>query len=474
MSRINTNIQSLIAARVLNKQNEAVNLSLQRLSTGYRINTGKDDPAGLIASEMLRSAKASINAAIENARRADNLVAVAEGGLQEVSALLLDLEDLVVRTANEAGLSEEEVEANQLEIDGILDTINRIASSTEFQGKKLLNGELDYTLSGVATSAISDVQITGARLPAGTTRTVTVEVTTAAETAQLTYTLATGSGLSESVTIQVQGNYGLEVFSFASGASLSTIATAVTASKELTGVSAVASGANLYFNSVDYGSDAFVSVEAVSGTFSVTGGDSDTTDHGVDVEATINGVAAITDGLEASVRSTALSAELVLSSDFATQTSNSTSFTITGGGATFMLAPEVGTAGMAGIGIGSVSTASLGNASVGYLSSLGSGQTNQLSSENYATAQRIIRAANKQISSLRGRLGSFQANTLASTVNSLEIAYENTAAAESAIRDTDFATETANLARNQILVAAATSTLQLANAAPQNVLALLG
>ena len=153
MTRINTNVPSLVAARILTRNNESLNTALERLSTGLRINRGKDDPAGLIASETLRSEITAIGAAIDNARRADNVVSVAEGALQEVNALLIELESLVDHTANEAGLGDEEVSANQLQIDSILDTINRIATSTEFQGKKLLNGTLDYTTSGVTTGA---------------------------------------------------------------------------------------------------------------------------------------------------------------------------------------------------------------------------------------------------------------------------------------------------------------------------------
>ena len=117
MSRINHNIPSILAQRVLGMQNNALNKSLERLSTGLRINRGADDPAGLIASENLRSEKAAINAAITNAQRAEQVVNVAEGGLQEVSNLLVELQSLVSSTANEAGVSEEERVANQLQID---------------------------------------------------------------------------------------------------------------------------------------------------------------------------------------------------------------------------------------------------------------------------------------------------------------------------------------------------------------------
>src|SRR5580765_1021809 len=119
MTRINTNVQSLIAQRVLGQNNKALNQSLERLSTGLRINRGKDDPAGLIASENLRAEKSAIGAAIGNADRADQVANIAEGGLQEVSNLLTDLQGLITTTANNAGLSSSEKEANQLQIDSI-------------------------------------------------------------------------------------------------------------------------------------------------------------------------------------------------------------------------------------------------------------------------------------------------------------------------------------------------------------------
>lgn len=480
MSRINTNIPSLIAARILGRQNEAVNQSLVRLSTGLRINRGKDDPAGLIASEMLRSEKRAISAAISNAREADNLVSVAESGLEEVAAQLLELEDLVDRSANEAGLSSEEVEANQLQIDSILSTINRISNSTQFKGQKLLNGRLDYTLSGVATSAIADIAVAGARLPEGGYRTVVVEVTTSAQYGQLRY-IGDGLSASNDLTIQVAGNYGVELFTFAASTHVSAMAVAINQASEMTGVSATTNGSNsaMYFNSVGYGSEAFVTVTTVnSGTddFVVYEGDTlnaSTSDAGQNAELLVSGQSATTSGLKASVRSATLSLDLTLTAAFAQQTTASKTFYVTGGGADFSLSPEVNLAGKESLGIGSMSTGSLGNNTQGFLSSLGSGQSNSLSSKTFATGQRIIRAAVKEVSSLRGRLGSFVKYTLQSTIRALQVTYENTTAAESAIRDTDFATETAALTRAQILVQSSSSALQLANAAPQNVLALL-
>ena len=148
MSRINTNVQSLIAQRVLGQNNKGLGTSLERLSTGLRINRGKDDPAGLIASESLRSEIKSINMAIGNSERADQVVNIAEGGLQEVSGLLTELQGLLTGTASKAGLSNSEKKANQLQIDSILQTIDRIAGATSFQGIKL-SGSVDDALTGV-------------------------------------------------------------------------------------------------------------------------------------------------------------------------------------------------------------------------------------------------------------------------------------------------------------------------------------
>src|SRR5450432_1783131 len=120
MSRINTNVSSLIAQRSLATNNASLNQSLQRLSTGLKINSGADNPAGLIASENLKSEQAGITQAIDNAGRASNIIGTAEGGLSEVSSLLTQLQGLVSQAANSGGLSTEEVNANQLQVDSVL------------------------------------------------------------------------------------------------------------------------------------------------------------------------------------------------------------------------------------------------------------------------------------------------------------------------------------------------------------------
>ena len=145
MSRINTNITSLRAINSLDATNADMYVRLGRLSTGLRINAAKDDPAGLIASETLRSEMASIDQAINNSERAGSVISTAEGALNEVSALLLDIKSLITNSANEGGIAPEEIEANQLQVDSAIASINRIANSTAFEGVKLLNGSLDFT-----------------------------------------------------------------------------------------------------------------------------------------------------------------------------------------------------------------------------------------------------------------------------------------------------------------------------------------
>src|SRR5262245_4294238 len=342
MSRINTNVSSLIAQRVLTRNNKDLNLSLERLSTGLSINKGADNPAGLIASENLRAEKAGIAQAIDNAGRASNIIGTAEGGLSEVSSLLTEIQSLVSQAANSGGLSKEEIAANQLQVDSILATINRIAQATAFQGTKLLNGNYDYTTSGVTSTSFDNVRINAARVPDGGTVNVVVQVTASAQTGQITYT---GGALADNVTIEVAGNTGTEQLSFSSGTTVSAIATAINAVTTATGVSATVSGADLVVNSTNYGSDQFVSLKTVAGTFAPSANK----DLGQDASVTINGAEAQANGLAVSFRNSNLDIEFDVDSSF--NLPGTDNFTITGGGATFSLGSKVTETDKASIGI---------------------------------------------------------------------------------------------------------------------------
>ena len=471
-SVINTNVGSLIAQHSLQRNNTNLNKSLQRLSTGLKINTGADDPAGLIASEALKAEQTGISSAIDNANRATNIIGTAEGGLTEVSNLLNQLQGLVNQSANTGALSADEISANQLQVDSILNTVNRIANSTSFQGKKLLDGSLAYTLSGAGTSAFAAISINAANLPGNKPEVVVVQVLNSATLGKVSYTGAGGSAVigASAVTLQIAGTAGAQQLSFAGSTKLSAVAAAINNITGETGVTASAAGTSLTFKSQEYGSTQFVSIASVSGTFSVTGGSSGKA-FGSDAQVNVNGAAATVDGINVIYRDNNLDAAFKLSAGL--NAGQNKSFGITGGGATFALGSEVKDTLKTSIGVQSVSTGGLGDSTTGFLSSLATGGANQLSSKSLTTAQRILSESINQVSSLRGRLGAFQKYTLGSTINSLGVAFENITAANSSIADTNFAAETANLTRYQILSQASTTVLSQANSAPQSVLSLL-
>ncbi len=189
MTRINTNVSSLVAQNRLNKTNSDLQTSLTRLSTGLRINSGKDDPAGLIASEALRSDITSLNKAISNTNRASQIIATADSALGQVSSLLNDVRGLVVEAANRGALSDDEIAANQLQVDSSLEAINRIAQTTTFQGRRLLDGSLDFvTKAGTGFDSIKELQIDQANLGAVGQIAVDVKVTSAATRASISTT----------------------------------------------------------------------------------------------------------------------------------------------------------------------------------------------------------------------------------------------------------------------------------------------
>lgn len=466
MSRINNNIAALSAQTSLSRNQNDLNTRLQRLSTGLRINAGKDDPAGLIASESLRSEIAGITQAVSNSARASNVVNTAEGALNEVSALLLQVQSLTNQAANTGALSPDEIQANQLQVDTILNSINRIANTTQFNGVKLLNGSLDYSTANITGSDIANANVYAAKLPDNGSVNVAIQVVASAQTGVLTYA-ASGIGAAPT-TISIGGLLGTQQISFAASAHNSAIVAAVNQYKSSTGVSASLSGSALRLDSTSFGSKQFVQVKTISGTFF------NGKDNGRDAQVNINGTLASVDGLKASVRTADLDISIDLTSAFGTQTATTTSFQITGGGAKFQLGSSVNAQSQVSLGLQSVSSDSLGNNVTGFLSSLSSSGASSLISGNTTQAQLIINDAVKQVSTLRGRLGAFQKDIVDTNVNSLNVALENVTASESQIRDADFASETANLTRAQILVQANTSILSQANSAPQSVLSLLG
>jgi flagellin len=492
MARINSNIPSLIAQANLARSSSDLALRLQRLSTGLRINRGADDPAGLIVSERLRSEIQGMGQAIANSERAGSVIATTEGYLNEVADLLNSIKGLIVEAASTGGVSREEIEANQLQIDSAIESITRISNTASFAGLQLLNGSLEYLTSGVPASAIVGVNIFGAQFGTNSTIPVQVEVVSSAQTASLFLsgnTAGSPGALLSSVTIEIVGNLGVQTITFVSGTTLSAVVSAVNILKDSTGVSAALVNpadqtSGLTFGSIGYGSDQFVSVRRIGsggaffGVFTERNGLEVQRDEGRDVTAIINGALASGRGLEVELNTPALSLEVLLSEAFAQTTNVQQTFNISGGGATFQLGPSINATQQIGFGVRSVAASRLGGVVLlgvrHYLDSIKSGGSNSLVSGKAGNASRIIDAAIGEVSVLRGRLGAFELNTLQTNMRSLQVGLENITASESQIRDADFAAETAALTRAQILIQAGTSVLATANLSSQNVLALLG
>lgn len=514
MSRINSNIPSLIAQSTMTRTSKELQLRLERLSTGLRINRGADDPAGLIVSERLRSDINGVNQGIKNSDRASSVIATTEGSLAEVNGLLNSIKALIVESANTGANSKAEREANQLQIDSAIDSITRISNTASFGGLKLLNGSLDYQLSGVRSSAITNAHINNAQFIDRDNLQVQIDVVASAQTGALFYNGGTGR-LPSGMTLQVTGTRGVETITLPSGQTLASLVAAVNNVTQLTGVKAktFADGVNssIVFESMDYGSDAFVSVQRLGGpsnndpfqlykfdnngpkvataswswsslttSGSLIKGQRDT---GQDVSALVNGNLASGDGLKISVNSSSLGMDVVLNEDYATRPSATIAdFNITGGGTIFQLGQDVNALQQSTLGIQSMAASNLGatlsDGLIYTLASLKSGGDNSIAESvkkgDFSVSSNVLDASVDQVSILRGRLGAFEKNVLQTNVRSLQASFENLSASVSQIRDADFAFETSQLTRAQILSSAGTSVLSLANQQSQQVLQLLG
>ncbi len=237
MTRINTNVSSLRGLRNLNKANEQLNTSLTRLSTGLKINSGKDNPAGLIASETLRSQISAIEQSINNSNRANNVIATADAALGEVNNLLNQVRGLVQESLNSGALSQSEIEANQMQIDAALSAINRISANTSFAGDKLIDGSKAFVtkMTNADSSKLSDFQINEAVFTGSPTIEIEASITKQAEKAELRY----GSGnMTGSATIELSGSLGSQVLFLGAASTAADIKNAVNSSSDVTGVKA--------------------------------------------------------------------------------------------------------------------------------------------------------------------------------------------------------------------------------------------
>ncbi|MDR2345035.1 MAG: flagellin, partial [Planctomycetaceae bacterium] len=240
-----SNPTSLSAQFNLVKNMGALATTLERLSTGLRINSGKDDPAGLIASETLKSEITATSKAITNTQRAISMISTADSALGQVGSLLNDIKGLVVEASSAGTMSADMIAANQMQINAAIDAIDRIAKQTTYNGQKILDGSMDFRTSSTAEVSdpnnigISNLKITNANFGTRQKIDVNVEVQQEAVRARLLYY---GSGVSSATSFDVTGSGGTQSFNFGAGVSISDIAKEVNSYSDSTGVTAYVEG----------------------------------------------------------------------------------------------------------------------------------------------------------------------------------------------------------------------------------------
>ena len=514
--RINNNISALNGHRNLVKNDEAVSKSLERLSSGLRINRASDDAAGLIISEQMRAQVTGLNQAIANSEQAVTLVQTAEGALDEVSNLLNKARSLSIHAANDGLNDQSQLVADQTEMDNLLDSINRIAANTQFGTKKLLDGSLS---SGTSNNpGISSVVLGGDYTSAITAGTAakgyhTLQITQVATQASIDVSmsnsadiwtggdLATASGTEVAQKAFTMSINGAQV-AIASGTSKNQFLQQVNAIGAKVGFTAFVTGAdsgstngNLTLKALAYGSFAAFDVQFVSGATGASTLATANSVPGLDEAASLyiysgaNGVGGTaTSGATQVITFTASGnglrlvsaggSSLVLGAPLGVNTGAGGSsgwyygaINGTTGGATFQIGANVNqnaTVQLSGVGANQIGVGASGTYSSLYQlkgSAFISGQAQE--------ALKVIDKAIDDVTTTRGQLGAFQSATLETTLNSLRVTQENLTTAESTIRDVDFAEESSNFTKNNILVQSATAMLAQANQLPQQVLKLL-
>lgn len=273
--RINTNISALSALRLLqiNDSNQA--RSLERLATGLRINRASDDPSGLVISETLRAQITALEQAVENSQNSSNLISTADAALQEVSDLLVDIQDSIVFAQNTGGSTPDQIAAEQSAVDQALAALDRIASTTRFGDRNLLNGTVDFVLSGPRSDNLHDLKVRSVAFnPGETARTLSLRVNRVPLRAELQFN--TISSIAAGTILRITGPRGTEDIALGA-ATTSTAANNLTnAINQVAGFTGVfasspnAGGSQVNVNlfSEEFGVAQSVRIELVTGTIS--------------------------------------------------------------------------------------------------------------------------------------------------------------------------------------------------------------
>jgi flagellin len=493
---INTNVPSLTAQRNLNTSQNDLATSLQRLSSGLRINSAKDDAAGLAISERFTSQIRGLNQAIRNANDGVSLAQTAEGALGETTNALQRIRELALQSANSTNSASDRAALNA-EVNQLKQEIDRIASTTEFNGLKLLDGTFTaqtFQVGANANQTIS-VSIAGASGADLANNTVTAANTNAGQGTASTTAAAAALPANNTIGAQnvtVSGTLGSDTIAVAEGDSAFTIAAAISASEASTGVTADASTTATLGTLSANGT---VTLTLGSGSASQTVSAAVTTTDLSALSTEINNVAGTT-GITAEVSGGTLTLTQADGKDINIEnfTSSTAATTIVVGSTSLTTDPQTLTTGTTDSTIvsGSIEfnssrsfsvSSDVAAATAGSILDVAAdtavGSTQELvssiditSAESSQTALQIVDSALATVSGIRADLGAIQ-NRFTTTISNLSTTSENLSAARSRIRDADFAAETAELTRNQILQQAGISVLSQANALPQNVLALL-
>jgi flagellin len=451
--RINHNISALNAYRQLTINNSSMQKSLEKLSSGFRINRAGDDAAGLAISEKMRGQIRGLEMASKNAQDGISLIQTAEGALNETHSILQRMRELAVQASNDTNTATDRSEI-QKEINQLLDEIDRIASSTEFNTKKLLNGAIGLK--------VGDGNIVGNANSTANTKqgTYTIDATNAT----LASYASTGTATGATASATVVGGGILTV----NGVDIAVAATDTyqdLADKINASVSGVVAdfggtGSTFRIRTIDVGAAASLTVKEGSDIIAGVDYTTATTFNGTNA----SGLTATNFGTGASLIYSGNNVTVVGGdADGLTFTlrSNTADTTITvNGSVSFHIGANENQA-MA-VTINAMDSTSLGIKNIDVTTTTGA-----------EAAITNINNAIENVSTERSKLGAYQ-NRLEHTINNLGTASENLTAAESRIRDVDMAKEMMEFTKQNILNQAATAMLAQANMMPQSVLKLLG
>ncbi|MDP7034750.1 MAG: flagellin [Planctomycetota bacterium] len=477
--RIHSSAQDLTPLHALRQTGSSLQNSITKLSSGLRINRAADDPSGLVISEQLRAQASGMAQAIENNQTTSNLIRTGESALQEISDLLIRIQDSILSAE---GQSDKMLEAEQRQIDSSLEAIDRIARSTRFGDRHLFNGESSFhygTFGPFTKVNVRRAHITGSRLRYFGR----VDQVAAPARIQLpNNAIAKPTTPGGTVVIRVTGEHGSEDLQFEGKVLTNTFLDQVGRTSHWTGVTAQNNAGTFRpaITSLESGSDQSIRMQILEGSFHASLQD-DTIANGGDVVIDFSSeVQAITRGRHIRLYSQLIDADLTLSQ--MVPVGQSLALEILPSNFRFRFGDSDHARDQAEIGLPNLSPTHLGSTTIpsidnsgtygGFLDSLQTGGANDLQSDP-RNALHIVGESLEEVLRLRSFLGSAESDFLKPTQRSLEVAQQKALATESSIRDLDFAQETQNLVRQQILLGAGTEVLKSSNFLRSQVLELL-